>query len=465
MHKSTTNNRLSQDNLFIITINLIVFLLLIISLLMLKNYNIQYGTEYGSQLFQYNYNYSSWNLIFAIVIYIAFNSVLVFTVRNKTLVPKYERKTQIISYILLNSFIFLQLLTVFILLMISPAESFSNIDYKNDPFYNFIQFSTLIAICALIVVGILSISDIYTNINTKKHIFHASINAKTSNFDTNQISQQTDTLQNSSNAIRTLIINKKNELRLLFISIFFLSLSSILAYLVIYYNNKFINEVLSSSNVYNSTYPTYYTLYNQAESTVLFSQLSVLCFIIFIIMLFLLFRKLLSNSSNKVNLGSLLLYEGILFIFLILFSYFSNIYRNKVYLTEYPDTYFKLNSFFENKWYLFSSLEIITISAMIFVGVFIFIYLFIFNKKFLEYDNNIAIDYSPSIYRRIITGSLSSKDSQNLNPIDRQPTNFINQHGTNVTSLNCPTCGAQISLHDKFCPKCGLNLENSNSIL
>lgn len=441
MQNSVENQKSLNRDYLILSLNIVTFLILLISLYILSNYNIQYSSQYGAQLSNLGYNYNNIYLFFALIVFIAFSIILIQSVRKKILVKNLSRNSQIVAITLLNLFFFSQTLYINIIGIIQHYQSSNTAIYQQYPLFDFINFSSLISLLIFFGLLIISFIDIFYRINSTSH---SSVNKQA-------------TPQSKFNSVITFISKEENFVLLAFLDIFFIATTIILGYLVIFYNVQFMSDYISKYSYQIINNPVSPLGVNNIGFTDIISRLASISFLITILLLFYSIRKIFTDSSVKKDYLGLILYGVFLSFLTILFNYYSNY----MYVKYNPsiDPYYTLATFNQNITSMFGSFERITIVALVLLLSFIFFKLFIFNKKFYKSNSNLSVSYSHSLMYPDIEGSVKGTERpDHINSPDEKPVIFINDDHSKVKHLVCPKCGQFLEENEVYCQNCGIRL-------
>ena len=443
-------SRYAKNNYILPSINAFIVIALIYSLVLLRNYNIFYVNQYNSNLMLQGYNYNSLYLVSSLLFYILFNVILIYSIRKEMLQNNRERDTQILTIILMNLFFLIQGLLIISLQNIQSVQI--TMIKSIEPFDEFLNFASVITLVIFILFLIISLSDYFTKLNGNRIHFQNLSNEKVEN----ELSKDLSNQQKSYHTFITKILNVKNGLILTFLNIFFLSLTIIYSYLIIYFNNKFISVYIanykpSTNNILNQ--PTYF------DFTDTFGKIAIISFVVFLTIFFFTTRKIILDYSEKFYSLSLILFGVFLFLLLILFNYLSKLSFSKFDPVFNTDGVIGSYSSYINS--LFYSLNLITLSFLAILVVFLFFRLVVFNKRFFNSNGNMKFDktrYRYGIFSGHVLGSDNRKEPMNGERIADKPTIFINDKNSPVRHLICPKCGIYVSEKDTFCEKCGTRL-------
>ncbi len=184
------------------------------------------------------------------------------------------------------------------------------------------------------------------------------------------------------------------------------------------------------------------------------TNITIFSFIVSILLLFYLTRKIANINSQKIDFLNYIFYDGFLFGLLIIFGYLTSIYRSKIYPVQIISIYDRSS--------LFSNLGVVSFFAFIVLTLYIILNIFILKNKTINSTSNLKIDYTHNLFTRNI---VDSHDPSDKSSTDEESVIFINKGQNNATALNCPKCGSQINIYDKFCQKCGTKFQQNHSIL
>lgn len=258
---------------------------------------------------------------------------------------------------------------------------------------------------------------------------------------------------NISNSLNYSMKGKNGNLILSLLTVLFFSLTAIFEFIVVYFNNKFINEYVSTNSI-DVALKSEISTYNG-----LFSLLAYLSFGIFLVLSFVLLRKILKNKSKPVNIVSLVFFEGFIVLTMGLLNYYSKFYYSKILFCDCYLGYVNsdANPNYYNLASLFSNLEIISILAFFGFLFWISFSYVIFN---LTQDRTIFIQNTADGLK----GSDDSDKSYKPSVYDNSLI-FINKNDSSSIPQKCSKCNSPLTLTDKYCSTCGELVSDRKFIL